>query len=140
MQLSTYLFFNGNCEEAFKFYERVLGGKIETVHTYAGMPAGAGNPTPAGWENKIMHIHLSVDDQALLGSDAPPDHRDKATGGFSVSLSLNDIPRAERIFRALAENGTVKMEFQKTFWAERFGMLADRFGIPWMINCEKAAG
>jgi PhnB protein len=139
MQLSTYLFFKGNCQEAFKFYERVLGGKIETVHTYAGMPAGPGNTIPAGWKDKIMHIHLSVDDQALLGSDAPPGHQDHAQGGFSVSLSLNDIVKGERVFRALAENGTVRMEFQKTFWAERFGMVTDQFGIPWMINCEKAA-
>ncbi|MGC1783981.1 MAG: VOC family protein [Acidobacteriaceae bacterium] len=137
MQLNPYLFFNGNCEEAFKFYERVLDGKIETVHRYGGSPAEA--HIPPGWGDKIMHIHLSVEDQALMGSDAPPDRADKATGGYSVSLSLTDIVRAERIFRGLAENGTVKMEFQKTFWAERFGMLTDRFGVPWMINCEKAA-
>jgi PhnB protein len=137
MQLSTYLFFNGNCEEAFKFYERMLGGKIGMTHTYAGMPEGPGNTIPPEWKNKIMHTSLVVDGQALHGSDAHPDYRDKATGGFSVSLNLSDIVRGERIFRGLAENGTVKMEFQQTFWAERFGMVTDKFGVPWMINCEK---
>lgn len=137
MQLNPYLLFNGNCEEAFKFYERALGGKIENIHRYSGMPKEGAGHIPPNWENKIMHVHLSADGQALLGSDAP-EGKDKPAG-FSVSLSLDDIARAEKIFRALAENGTVKMEFQKTFWAERFGMVTDKFGIPWMINCEKAA-
>lgn len=135
MQINTYLFFNGNCEEAFKFYERALGGKIEALHRHEGSPMES-HVSPE-WREKIMHVHLSVDGQALLGSDVP-EGKEKP-GAFSVSLSLSDIARAEKIFRALAENGTVKMEFQQTFWAERFGMLTDQFGIPWMINCEKAA-
>ena len=137
MQINPYLMFNGNCEEAFKFYERVLGGKIEEIHRYGGSPAES--HMPPGWQDKIMHVRLLADGQVLMGSDAPPEQRDKATGGFSVSLGLSDVPRAERIFRALAENGTVKMEFQQTFWAERFGMVNDQFGIPWMVNCDKAA-
>jgi PhnB protein len=136
MQINPYLFFQGNCEEAFRFYERALGGKIEMIHRYGGSPAEA--HTPPDWQNKIMHARLVAEDQVLMGSDAPPEQRDAATGGFYVSLSLTDIVRAERIFRALAENGTVRMEFQQTFWAERFGMVVDQFGIPWMINCEKA--
>lgn len=137
MQLSTYLSFNGNCEEAFKLYERVLGGKIGQIHRYSGMPKGPGNTISSEWDSKIMHIRLAVDGQTLMGSDVPPEYRDKAVGGFSVSVSLSDIVRGERIFRGLAENGTVKMEFQQTFWAERFGMVTDKFGIPWQINCEK---
>ena len=135
MQINPYLFFNGNCEEAFKFYERVLHGKIEAIHRYGGSPAEA--HTPPEWRDKVMHARLIADGQVLMGSDGLPDRAEKV-GGFSVSLSLADIARAERIFRALAENGTVEMEFQQTFWSERFGMLTDRFGIPWMINCEKA--
>lgn len=138
MELNPYLMFSGNCEEAFKFYERVFGGKIGVIHRYSGMPAGAGNPMPPDWKDKIMHVRLIVDGQTLMGSDAPPDRAQKPAG-FSVSLSLTDIARAERIFRALAENGKVGMEFQQTFWAERFGMVVDKFGVPWMINCEKPA-
>ncbi len=136
MQLSTYLFFNGNCEAAFKFYERVLGGKIEMMMTHTGTPAE--KEVPLEWRDKIMHARLNVDGFALMASDAPPGRNDKAVGGFSVSLNLNDPARAERIFHALAENGTVRMPIQETFWAERFGMLVDQFGTPWMVNCDKA--
>lgn len=136
MQLNPYLFFNGNCEEAFKFYEKCLGGKIEAMLTHAGTPAEA--QTPAEWRNKILHARMVVDGQLLMGSDAPPGHQEESKG-FSVSLQMKEPAVAERIFHALAEGGTVKMPIQETFWAARFGMLVDRFGIPWMINCEKAA-
>ena len=136
MQLNPYLFFNGNCEEAFKFYEKCLGGKIEAMMTHAGTPAEA--QTPAEWRNKILHARMVVDGQLLMGSDAPPGHQEESKG-FSVSLQMKEPAVAERIFHALAEGDTVKMPIQETFWAARFGMLVDRFGIPWMINCEKAA-
>ena len=136
MQLNPYLFFNGTCEEAFKFYEKCLGGKIEAMMTHAGTPAEA--QTPPEWRNKILHARLVVDGQLLMGSDAPPDRREEPKG-FSVSLQMKDPAVAERIFHALAENGNVRMPIQETFWAARFGMLVDRFGIPWMINCEKSA-
>jgi PhnB protein len=136
MQLNPYLFFNGTCEEAFKFYEKCLGGKIEAMMTHAGTPAEA--QTPPEWRNKILHARLVVDGQLLMGSDAPPDRREEPKG-FSVSLQMKDPAVAERIFHALAENGNVRMPIQETFWAARFGMLVDRFGIPWMINCDKAA-
>lgn len=136
MQLNPYLLFNGNCEEAFKFYEKVLGGKIEAMMTHAGTPAEA--HTPSEWRDKIIHARMTVGDRVLMGSDAPPQHYEKPAG-FSVCLSPKAPAEAERIFNALAENGTVKMPFGQTFWAFRFGMLVDRFGIPWMINCEKAA-
>jgi PhnB protein len=136
VQLNPYLFFNGTCEEAFKFYEKCLGGKIEAMMTHAGTPAEA--QTPPEWRNKILHARLVVDGQLLMGSDAPPDRREEPKG-FSVSLQMKDPAVAERIFHALAENGNVRMPIQETFWAARFGMLVDRFGIPWMINCEKAA-
>ena len=90
---------------------------------------------PADWRDKILHARLIVDGAALMGSDAPPD-RYQAPKGFSVSLQLKDTAEAERIFSALAENGQVKMPIQQTFWAARFGMLADQYGIPWMINCD----
>jgi PhnB protein len=133
MQVNTYLFFNGQCEAAFKFYERCFGGKIEAMLTHAGSPAEA--QTPPEWRDKIMHARLMVDGQALMGSDAPPGHFEKPQG-FSVSLGITDPAEAERIFQTLAENGNVRMPLQKTFWAQKFGMLVDQFGIPWMVNCE----
>ena len=136
MQWNPYLGFNGNCQEAFKYYERVLGGKIVAMITHADMPAEAQAETPPEWKNKIMHARLLVGDQVLMGSDAPSDHFEK-TQGMSVALQVDDPTEAERIFAALADNGTVRMPMQPTFWAIRFGMLTDRFGIPWMVNCEK---
>ena len=134
MQLNPYLLFNGQCETAFKLYEQVLGGKIVAMITHAGTPAE--NQVPPEWRAKIMHARLVVGDQVLMGSDAPPAHFQQPQG-FSVSIGVDEAEDAERIFKALAENGTVRMALQKTFWAIRFGMLVDRFGIPWMINCEE---
>jgi PhnB protein len=136
MQLNPYLNFNGQCEAAFKFYEKSLGGKIEAMFTHAGTPAE--QQTPPEWRDKILHARLTIGDNILMASDAPPDCYEEPKG-FSVSLQINDPKEAERIFYALAENGKVQMAIQETFWAARFGMLVDQFGIPWMINCEKPA-
>lgn len=136
MQINPYLHFNGNCEAAFKFYERVLGGKIEMMMTHAGTPIE--KDVPAEWRNKIIHARMTVDAHVLMGSDAPPEHYKKPQG-FSVCLNFNDPAKAERTFHALAEKGQVTMPFGKTFWAEGFGMLVDQFGAPWMINCEEPA-
>jgi PhnB protein len=136
MQLNPYLNFNGQCEAAFKFYEKTLGGKIEAMFTHAGTPAE--QQTPPEWRDKILHARLTVGDNVLMASDAPSDCYEEPKG-FSVSLQINDPKEAERIFYALAENGKVQMAIQETFWAARFGMLVDQFGIPWMINCEKPA-
>lgn len=133
MQLNPYLTFNGQCEAAFKFYERCLGGKIEAMITHAGTPAE--QHVPPEWRKKILHASLTVGGEVLMGSDAPPDRYEEPKG-FSVSLQIKDPADAERIFAALAENGVVRMPLQQTFWAHRFGMLVDRFGTPWMINCQ----
>lgn len=136
MQLNSYLYFDGNCEEAFKFYEKLFGGKIEAMFLHEGSPAA--NHVPPEWQKKILHARLSIGDNILMASDAPPGRFHKQQG-FSISISLTDADKAERIFRSLAENATaVTMPFAETFWAYRFGMLTDRFGIPWMINVEKA--
>jgi PhnB protein len=134
MQLTPYLTFNGDCEAAFKFYEKTLGGKIEAMMTHEGTPAA--QHVPPEWRGKILHARMAIGGQTLMGSDAPPG-RYQPPKGFSVTLALDDTAEAERLFNALAENGTVEMPLQETFWAARFGMLADRFGIPWMINCER---
>jgi PhnB protein len=136
MKLNPYLSFNDECEAAFKFYEQCLGGKIDAMMTYGESPMA--EQTPPEKLDKIMHASLIVGDTVLMGSDAPPQFFEKPQG-FSVSLIFDDAVEAERIFNALAENGTVQMPIQKTFWADRFGMLVDRFGTPWMINCDLPA-
>ena len=133
MRLNTYINFKGQCEAAFKFYEETLGGKIGALVPFAGTPAA--EHAPADWQNKIMHAHMTIGDSDLMGSDAPPDQYEAAKG-FHVTIQLKDTAEAERIFKSLSEGGTVTMPIQQTFWASRFGMLVDKFGIPWMINCE----
>jgi PhnB protein len=137
MQLNPYLMFNGTCEEAFKFYERALGGKIHAMLSHEGSPME--QQVPPEWRKKIMHARMTVGDEVLMGSDCPPD-RYEPMKGFSVTLSVDDPGEADRIFNALSPGATIGMPIQETFWARRFGMLVDRFGTPWMINCEKPMG
>ncbi len=133
MQLNPYLHFNGQCEAAFQFYERCFGGKIEAMIPHAGSPME--KHVPLDWRDKIMHARLVAGDTVLMGSDIGSESYHQPEG-FSVSIGINDQAEAERIFHALAENGKVNMPIQPTFWAVRFGMLTDQFGIPWMVNCE----
>ena len=135
MQSNTYLFFDGECKAAFKFYEQCLGGKIDGMMTYGDAPMS--EEIPSEQRDRIMHANLTVGGMVLMGSDTPPDGFQKPQG-FSVNLQFDDLVEAERIFQKLAENGTVKMPFQETFWSTRFGMLVDRFGTPWMINVQPA--
>jgi PhnB protein len=134
MQLNPYLTFDGRCKAAFEFYAKCLGGKIVAMIPYGETPAA--EHTPPDWQDKIIHARLTVGDQVLMASDAPPD-RYEAMKGISVTLGIDDPAEAERVFYALAEGGTVQMPFEETFWAVRFGMLVDKYGTPWMINCEK---
>lgn len=136
MQLNPYLVFNGQCETAFKFYEKALGGKIEMMMTHEESPM-AQQVSPE-WRAKIMHARMVVDGQILMGSDGPPDRYEEPKG-FSLSIGVKDPAEAERLFNELAQSGKVQMPLQKTFWALRFGMLVHRFGIPWMVNCEAAS-
>jgi PhnB protein len=130
MKVTPYLNFNGTCEEAFKIYERILGGRITGIFYYGDSPMAAKYPELA---KKVMHARLDIGDQILLGSDAPPEYFQQAQG-LSICLEADDIDSAERIFRELAEGADVKMPIQETFWAKRYGQLTDRFGTPWMIN------
>jgi len=132
MQVNPYLFYNGNCEAAFKFYEKVLGGKIEMMMRSDQAPESM--PPQPGFEKKIMHARMSIDGEILMASDAPPDHFHKPQG-FSVSLTVADPAEAERKFTALLQDGSINMPFGKTFFAKGFGMGTDQFGIPWMVNC-----
>ncbi len=135
MPTSLYLFFNGQCEDAFRFYERSLGGKIEVMMLHEGTPAA--EHVPPEWGKKVLHARLNLGGQTLMASDAPPSCYAQPKG-FSVSLQIKEPGEAERVFRSLSEDGEIRMPMQETFWAVRFGMLVDRFGIPWMVNCEKA--
>jgi PhnB protein len=129
--LNPYLFYNGNCEAAFKYYEKVLGGKIEMMLRADEGPAEM-KPEP-GFEKKIMHARMSINGAPLMASDSPPQHSQKPQG-FSVSLTVKDPAEAERKFKALSEGGNVTMPFGKTFFSKGFGMCIDQFGIPWMVN------
>ena len=135
MQVSPYLSFTGQCEAAFKFYEQCLGGQLGPIFRYAGSPLS--DQVPADWQENVMHGSLTIGQQVLLGADVAPD-RYEAPKGFSLSLQLRDTTEAERIFHELATDGRVVLPLEKTFWAARFGMVVDRFGIPWLVNCEES--
>jgi len=135
MKLNPYLMFNGNCADAFKFYEKVLGARILTMMTYGDTEAC--KDSPPAMRDKVIHGRITIDGQVVMASDAPSD-RYNTPKGMTLTLSVEQPAEAERVFHALEDGGTVTMPIQETFWAKRFGMLTDRFGTPWMINCEKA--
>jgi PhnB protein len=132
MKLSPHLSFDGQCEAAFRFYERSIGGKLVYMLTYSNSPIA--EQVPLEWRGKIVHATLMMGNYALLGADVLPEQYEKPQGSQLV-LSIDDPLEAERIFEALAENGTILMPLQKTFWAARFGVLVDQFGVKWEINC-----
>ena len=136
MRLYPNLTFDGRCEAAFKFYEECLHGKTIFMMTYENTPMDL--QTPPDWRKKVSHATFAVAEIRFYGSDALPGHYQKPQG-FALQFDLSDPVEAERIFKALAKNGTVQMPLQETFWALRFGVLVDQFGVPWVINCEKAA-
>ncbi|MGQ4659950.1 VOC family protein [Lysobacter sp. F6437] len=131
MQLTPYLTFKGDCEAAFKLYERVLGGTIQRLSRFGEAPADA--QMPGADPDQVMHVSMSIGEQMLMGSDCPVEYYQKPAG-TSVSISVDDRGEGERIFKALAEGGTEQMAYGETFWAEGFGMCVDRFGTPWSVN------
>ena len=132
MQLNPYVFYNGNCEAALKYYQKVLGARIEAMLPYDSGPPDM--PMPPGYQKKIMHAKVTIDGEVLMASDVMPGHFNPPQG-FSVSLQVEDPADAERKFKALAEGGAINMPFGKTFFSKGFGMCTDQFGIPWMVNC-----
>ena len=137
MDLRPYLSFKGDCEAALQFYEQCLGARIGRIFRYAGTPFA--DQVPADWQDKIMHGSVTVGEQVLMAADVAP-ARYEEPRGFSLSLQIQGAADAERVFQGLAQGGRVVVPLEKTFWAERFGMVVDRFGIPWMINCETPGG
>ncbi|ERI52594.1 VOC family protein [Pseudomonas sp. AOB-7] len=132
MKIHTYLMFDGQCEAAFNRYAEVFGGQLEMMR-YADSPEDM--QVPAEYQQRIMHVCLTVGDQLLMASDNLPQYPYEGIKGCSVSLQVDNVPEAERLYAALSAGGSVQMELQATFWATRFAMLTDRFGVSWMINC-----
>jgi PhnB protein len=134
MRTCPHLHFKGNCREAFEAYAETFGGRIVFAMTYGETPMAA-QTTPES-RAQISHARIDFGGQFLLGCDTPSD-RYQPPQGFNVMANLEQPEEAERAFERLSEGGTVTMPCQETFWARRFGMCTDRFGIPWMVNCEK---
>jgi PhnB protein len=135
LRISTHLIFDGQCREAFVAYQRILGGTLATLLTFGESPLAAS--VDAKWHARILHATLVIDGAELNGADVLP-HDYQRPQGFSVIVNLVDVEPARQVFAALAEGGKVNMPFQSTFWSPGFGVLVDRFGTPWEINC--AAG
>ena len=134
-KLDPYLTFNGNCAEAFEYYRVHLGAKIESIMPFKDSPM-AGDMPPEH-QNRTLHAKLLLDGQVLMASDAPPNVPFTGMHGFSLSLNYPTVAKAKAIFEALSAGGSIMMPFGKTFWAEGFSMFSDRFGVPWMVGCEK---
>ncbi len=134
MKIQPYLHFNGTCEEAFKLYEKVLGGNIAGFFKFGQSPMAA--QVGPDWADKIMHVSMIVGDQTLMGTDAPPQYY-RTPQGYAVCLDCADIAEAERLYAPLSEGGQIGMPLQETFWAKRYAQFVDRFGISWMINVSK---
>ena len=132
-----YLAFDGECETAFKFYEKALRGEIVAMLRLADAPPDV--PRTPETANRIMHARLKVGDRVLMGGDAPAGLASKPQG-FCVSVQVDEPAEAERVFAELSAGGKIMMPIGPTFWSERFGMFTDKFGVPWMVNCEKRTG
>ncbi len=135
MQVTAYLFFNGNCAEAMSFYEKAAGAKLGQVFTYGTSPA-AGH-VPADLQDKIMHTSFHIGDSLLMASDCPPDKWAGAPAAFSLSISTASAEEAENVFAGLSDGAKITMAMGSTFFAARFGQLVDRFGVSWMVISEK---
>lgn len=135
MDFTPYLNFNGTCASAFKFYEQVLGGRIEFLQTHGDSPMK--DHVPAGWHDKVIHACLNVNGKRLMGSDAPAEHFSPAQGMY-INLIVDTTAEGKQLFEALASGGQITMPYAQTYWSPGFGMVVDRFGTPWMINTNAA--
>jgi PhnB protein len=135
MKWNPHLSFNGQCEAAFELYEKCLGGRIVSMLTYGDSPMGG--ETPAAFEKKILHATFTRGDLVLTGADVLPEQY-RRPQGFSVMLHVGAPAEADRVFGTLAEGGTVTFPIQATFWTQRFGMVTDPFGTPWIVQCSSS--
>ncbi len=134
MEINPYLTFNGNCREALETYAHLFGGEIIAMQTFGDSPMGAEMPDAA--KGLVMHAQLKIGDRVIMASDDPQGGEVKITG-FQMQTGFDNVAEAKEAFDALAKGGEVTMPFDKTFWAAGFGMLRDRFGVPWMMNCDQ---
>jgi PhnB protein len=135
VRITPHLCFYGQCEEAFRHYQRVLGGEIITMLRYRDSPMAAQVETQ--WHSRILHATLKAGELELTGGDVLSDDSHPPSG-FFVTLSVDGLDRAEQVFDLLGDGGKIGFPFQKTFWSLGFGVLTDRFGVPWKINCAQA--
>lgn len=136
--MEAYLTFDGNAAEALAFYAQCLGGKVLFSMTWGESPMAADMPAEA--RDKIMHATLEARGHKLMAADAPPGYPFEGHKGFALSVQSPDLKESEQLFNALSAGGKITMTFAPTFWAAGFGMLVDKFGVPWMVNCEQPAG
>lgn len=136
MSFSPYVFFSGNCAEAFRHYQKVLGGELQ-IMTHADLPEDA-EPMEGAEPHHVMHAALTTDDGVLMGSDDPTGD-DGPKVGMAVTYTTSDVKVAERAFAALADGGEVQMPFEATFFSPGFGVCVDRFGVSWMVDTEAEA-
>lgn len=134
MQVQPYLFFEGRCEEAVEFYRRALGAEVTMLMRYKDSPdPPPPGMVPPGSEDKVMHTSFRIGDTTVMASDGRCEGR-PSFQGFSLALIVPNEAEADRLFGSLADGGQVQMPLTKTFFSSRFGMVADRFGVSWMIN------
>ena len=136
MQLEPYLSFNGDCEDALAFYCGVFGGEVTALNRFAGSPMEAN--LPPDYSQKIMHANFKSPTLAFMASDAVPSGGQPPGNRVSLSLATSDVAEAERVFAMLAQDGKISMPLQDTFWGAKFGMLTDKYGIDWLVNCARA--
>jgi PhnB protein len=138
--VNIYLTFNGNCEEAFKFYQSVFGGEFPYIGRFKDMPAGEGPKLKPGEENRIMHVSLPISKETILmGCDTGGEWASGYLQGnnFSISITADSKEETEKLFNGLSTGSKVTMPLSKTFWSESFGMLTDKFGISWMVSFDE---
>lgn len=128
--LNPYILFNGNAAEVIEFYKRALGATVEYVQHYEGAPV----PVEDNWKQKILHATILINNEPVMISDSSPEHTIKMGDNVNLALNFEKDTDIDNKFSALAEGGKIKMPLQKTFWAKKFGMLEDKFGIHWMFN------
>jgi PhnB protein len=133
MTMNPYLSFKGDCEAAFKYYEQHLGGEMGAIFRYGGTPLSGS--VPEDWPDKVMHGSITIGGQTLQAADVSAAQYETPQG-FLLTLQIKSTADAERMFKALADGGQVRTPLEQTFWAERFGVVTDRFGVPWIVNCE----
>lgn len=135
MKLHTYLNYGGTCRQAFEFYAEHLGGRITMLTTHREQPNA--DQVPKGWENAVLHARIELGGSVLMGADVPPDRFQPMRSAY-MTLVLDSVGEAERVYALLTEGGQIFMPMEETFFAERFAMLRDRFGTSWMLLRERS--